>query len=120
MTSNAAITSDLLQTWATLDVDAIIEFFTDDAVYINMPIDPPNRGKEEIRAFIEGFLANVTELEFIIHHQIEGADGMVMNERTDRLVMGGNKVELPVMGIFEFADGKISAWRDYFDINKFI
>jgi limonene-1,2-epoxide hydrolase len=25
-------------------------------------------------------------------------------------------VELPVMGIFEVHDGKITAWRDYFDM----
>ncbi|MBB4853496.1 limonene-1,2-epoxide hydrolase [Mycobacteroides chelonae] len=27
------------------------------------------------------------------------------------------RVPLPVMGIFEIADGKICAWRDYFDMN---
>jgi limonene-1,2-epoxide hydrolase len=27
--------------------------------------------------------------------------------------------ELPVMGIFEVSDGKIGAWRDYFDVNHF-
>jgi limonene-1,2-epoxide hydrolase len=27
--------------------------------------------------------------------------------------------ELPVMGTFEISDGKINAWRDYFDINQF-
>jgi hypothetical protein len=27
--------------------------------------------------------------------------------------------ELPVMGTFEVRDGKISAWRDYFDMNQF-
>ena len=28
-------------------------------------------------------------------------------------------VELPVMGTFEVRDGKIDAWRDYFDMNQF-
>ena len=27
--------------------------------------------------------------------------------------------ELPVMGTFEVTDGKIGAWRDYFDMNQF-
>ncbi|HWM52333.1 MAG TPA: limonene-1,2-epoxide hydrolase family protein, partial [Thermoplasmata archaeon] len=27
--------------------------------------------------------------------------------------------ELPVMGTFEVSDGKIRAWRDYFDMNQF-
>jgi limonene-1,2-epoxide hydrolase len=42
-----------------------------------------------------------------------------MNERTDRLKMNGSWVELPVMGVYEFRDGKISAWRDYFDMGPF-
>ncbi|MET0802397.1 MAG: limonene-1,2-epoxide hydrolase family protein, partial [Acidimicrobiales bacterium] len=33
----------------------------------------------------------------------------------------GNSIALPVMGTFEVnADGKISAWRDYFDMNQFL
>jgi limonene-1,2-epoxide hydrolase len=30
------------------------------------------------------------------------------------------KVELPVMGTFEVKDGKIAAWRDYFDMKQFM
>jgi len=33
--------------------------------------------------------------------------------------MGGKVIELPVMGVYEFVDGKISAWRDYFDMAPF-
>lgn len=32
---------------------------------------------------------------------------------------GDPSVELPVMGAFELSDGKISAWRDYFDMAQF-
>jgi len=31
----------------------------------------------------------------------------------------GKSFELQVMGTFEVSDGKISAWRDYFDQNQF-
>jgi limonene-1,2-epoxide hydrolase len=30
--------------------------------------------------------------------------------------MAGKKVELPVAGVFEIENGKIKAWRDYFDM----
>ena len=33
-----------------------------------------------------------------------------------RFEVGGKKIELPVMGVFEITDGKIAAWRDYFDM----
>jgi limonene-1,2-epoxide hydrolase len=41
----------------------------------------------------------------------------VLTERVDRLLnsKGDPVVTLRVMGIFELADGKIAAWRDYFD-----
>ena len=34
--------------------------------------------------------------------------------------MPGTTIELPVMGTFEVRDGKIAAWRDYFDLNQFM
>ena len=119
MTSNSAITDAFIDAWAAKDVDAIVDFFTEDAVYINIPMDPPNRGKTEIRAFIEGFIGMASKIEFIVHHQIESADGLVMNERTDRFLINDNWVELRVMGVFEYSGGKISAWRDYFDMAAF-
>ncbi len=96
-----------------------MSFFTDDAKYTNIPMGPPNCGKTAIRAFIDGFVGAMDSIEFIVHHQVEGADGVVMNERTDRIVMEGKATDLPVMGILEFENGKISAWRDYFDMAAF-
>lgn len=119
MPSNSEIIDGFMKAWGRLDLDAVMDHFTDDAAYANIPMGPPNKGKPAIRAFIEGFLSSTTEINFIVHHQVEGANGIVMNERTDVLVMSGNRVELPVMGVFEFSNGKISAWRDYFDMAAF-
>ena len=94
-------------------------YFTEDAVYTNIPMGPLNVGKAAIRAFTEGFIGPAESIEFIVHNQVEGVDGVVMNERTDKLTMGGKVIELPVMGVYEFVDGKISAWRDYFDMGPF-
>ena len=48
------------------------------------------------------------------------ADGpVVMTERVDLFTLPGRSFELPVMGTFEVSDGKINAWRDYFDMNQF-
>jgi limonene-1,2-epoxide hydrolase len=49
-----------------------------------------------------------------------GAHGpVVMTERVDVFKLPGKSFELPVMGTFEIRDGKINAWRDYFDMNQF-
>ncbi len=119
MPSNTQIVDGFMQAWNSLDLDAIMDYFTEDAAYANVPMGPPNVGKAAIRAFIEGFLGSTSAINFVVHHQVEGADGVVMNERTDKLVMDGRTVELPVMGVFEFSGDKISAWRDYFDMGGF-
>ena len=43
----------------------------------------------------------------------------MLTEQLDRFLLGGNWVNLPVLGAFEFKGDRISAWRDYFDMNQF-
>jgi limonene-1,2-epoxide hydrolase len=43
-------------------------------------------------------------------------DDVVLTERIDTFKVGDKVAALPVMGTFEVRDGKISAWRDYFDL----
>jgi limonene-1,2-epoxide hydrolase len=43
----------------------------------------------------------------------------VLTERIDKFEVGGKWIALPVMGAFELREGKISAWRDYFDLAQF-
>ncbi len=104
--------------WGDGDLDAIVAFFTDDAVYHNIPVDPVT-GKEAIKSTIAGFTAGVDKIEFRVHNI--AADGnVVMTERTDVFVTPAKTIELPVMGTFEVAGDKIVAWRDYFDMNQFM
>ena len=105
-THNTVITQAFCDAWMAKDLDAIMDFFTEDAIYTNMPMDPPNCGKVEIRLFIEGFMGMAAEIEFIIHHQVEGVDGVVMNERTDRFKINDKWIDIQVMGVFEFSKGK--------------
>jgi limonene-1,2-epoxide hydrolase len=44
---------------------------------------------------------------------------VVMTERLDVFRLPGKSFELQVMGTFEVCDGKINAWRDYFDQSQF-
>jgi limonene-1,2-epoxide hydrolase len=121
MSQNSAVIDRFVAAWAKLYLDEIMSFFTPDAVYINMPIDPPSEGTEAIRKTIEGFVGMADQIEFVVKHQTENDRGVVMNERVDRFHMkaDGRWVEAPVMGVFELEGGKIKAWRDYFDLAGF-
>ena len=100
------------------DPDEILNFFTDDAVYHNIPLAPLT-GREEIASTLEQFIGPATRVEFeLIGLATHGST--VLTERVDRFDIAGKHVELPVMGAFEITpDGKIRAWRDYFDMQQF-
>lgn len=117
-TEAESIVTEFCKAWARLNVDQVMDFFTDDAVYHNVPMKPAT-GKAAIRKTIEGLLKGTTWLEFKIVHTAS-SDGVVMNERVDSFEANGKRISLPVMGVFETtAHGKIKAWRDYFDLKMF-
>lgn len=118
--SNSDIITDFCATWAKKDLEALMEFFTDDAIYHNIPMDPPAVGTDEIRAIIDSFTSAPETVEFVVHNQAENAEGVVMNERTDNFLIGESTISLRVMGTFELENGKIKHWRDYFDINQYM
>jgi limonene-1,2-epoxide hydrolase len=109
------LVTEFCKLWASPDPDELAGYFTEDAVYHNIPMDPL-RGRESIRDFIAGFVAAFDGIDFKVHRQI--SDGaLVMNERTDVLRRkDGGEIALPVVGVFEVLNDRIAAWRDYFDM----
>ncbi|QCQ92932.1 limonene-1,2-epoxide hydrolase family protein [Rhodococcus sp. SGAir0479] len=114
MSAAADLITEFCGRWADPDPAVIADYFTEDAVYHNIPMEPV-KGRAAIEEFLGGFLAAFDGIDFRIHRQVE-AGGIVMNERTDVLRGLGKETALPVMGVFEVVDGKIAAWRDYFDM----
>ena len=100
------------------DVDEIVGYFTDDAIYHNIPVDPAV-GREAIKATFAMFTTGVERIEFrILNIAAEG--DTVLTERLDVFVLPNVTIELPVMGTFEVRGGKIAAWRDYFDLHQYM
>jgi len=100
--------------WEARDEQRILDAFTDDGVYHNMPMAPAT-GKDAIKGLLAMILAPASDVKFEIKHIAANGD-VVLTERVDTFVIGGKTVTLPVMGAFEVRDGKIAAWRDYFDL----
>jgi limonene-1,2-epoxide hydrolase len=96
-------------------------FFTEDAVYHNIPLAPVT-GREDIANTIASVLRpgapGIESIDFRLMN-IAANGPVVMTERVDVFKLPDKSFELPVMGTFEISDGKISAWRDYFDLNQF-
>jgi limonene-1,2-epoxide hydrolase len=104
-----------------VEVAELAAFFTEDAVYHNMPMAPVN-GREAIANNIASFIRpgapGIESIQFNVIN-IAANGPVVMTERVDAFKLPKKSFELPVMGTFEVRDGKISAWRDYFDMNQF-
>lgn len=113
MTADETVT-EFIRRMEALDVDGALDLCTDDLVYENVPMPPVLEGKEAARALLGPFVGGAAEVEWIVHHQAATGD-LVLNERTDRFRFGDTWVGVRVAGVFELRDGRIAAWRDYFD-----
>ena len=106
-----------IEAWPTGDASGLVDFFSDDAVYHNIPLEAA-RGKEAIRATIEGFMDMGGSVEVDVTHLVAAGD-LVVVERVDHFTRSGERSSLPMVGIFEIEGGQIRAWRDYFDLSQF-
>ena len=114
MPSAEQVVRDFCAAASTRDPAVLRAFFSDDVVYHNIPMAPAE-GIEATMAVIGMFLGLCEALEFEVHHL--ASDGTtVLTERTDIFTLKGKSAPLPVMGAFDVVDGKITAWRDYFDM----
>lgn len=117
MASAQQVVQEFLDSWPEGDAAKLASYFSDDAVYHNIPMEPVH-GRPAIDAVLSGFVASVSNIVFETVH-IAGNGDVVLTERIDRFESGGHPVNLPVMGVFEVRDGKIAAWRDYFDLKQY-
>ena len=111
------VVRDFCTAFGEQDLEKILGFFSEDAIYHNIPLDPA-QGLPAIRAVLEQFVSPDGSSEFEILN-LASHGNVVLTERIDRLTIQGKPVAVPGMGAFEVdADGKISAWRDYFDMGQ--
>src|SRR5215831_10505788 len=110
------IIREFLAAWPRKKIDELVGYFTDDAVYHNVPV-APIVGKKAIREVFEGFLG-AFDIELIVVNAAARGN-VVFTERIDRFDIAGKRFDLPVNGVFELRDGKIASFRDYFDLASF-
>ncbi len=53
-------------------------------------------------------------------HRIAADGAAVITERTDALMFGPLRLQFWVCGVFEVYEGRITLWRDYFDMFDFL
>lgn len=99
------------------DLDTAATMVTPDFEYDNVPMGK-TFGPEGLRQTLTGFFAMLDGIDWQILRQTSSGDlanGTVLNERDDRVSIKGQWWSLPVAGVFEVREGRITLWRDYFD-----
>ena len=99
-----------------VDVDAIVAMMTDDVVFqVNVPTRKPRIGREAARDEIAHGAALATgDLDGEVLSMASN-DRFVFQERNTVFDMGDKRITLRLAAVFEVVDGKIAAWREYYD-----
>ena len=96
------------------DFDNGLMYVADNCEYTNGPMGT-FKGPAGVRAVLEPFFAPVVEQTFIIRREVASGPVVVL-ERLDRHLMPTGWIELPVTGVYEVHDGRITVWHEYFDL----
>jgi limonene-1,2-epoxide hydrolase len=100
-----------------LDVDCMTAMMADDIVWqINVPTWKPRVGLEAAREELERQNTISTgDLPGSEVLNIASNDGVVFTERIGVFEMGDKRITMHLTAVYEVVDGKIAAWREYYD-----
>lgn len=114
MTNHEETIRNYYAAWVRDDLDAVLALCTQDLTAVNVPIGPIH-GKAAARAFFEKFGKGMSQKRYDVERILVSGDVAVV-EGVENYLKKGKAVSLPYMSVFKFEGGKISEWRDYFDI----
>ena len=95
--------------WNSHDVDAVMSFFAEDAVFVaargTLPDGERMEGHEAIRAGIEARLGAVPDLEFVDNDYLTSSSGAAFS--TWRMIGNGGEIYVRGSDFYRLRDGKI-------------
>lgn len=110
---NALVVETFLNALQDQDFTTIDALLADDVVYQNVGL-PTINGRARVVKLLRGMEGKMGfEVRF---HRNVAEGSTVLNERTDAMVFGPLRLQFWVCGVFEVENGRITLWRDYFDV----
>ena len=103
----------IYQAFEALDLEAVYELLDDNVTYQNMA-QAPLHGKKALQEMWTGF-DRIDKLDLKILNTAVN-DDVVMVERLDHLVLGGQDIFIPMVACFNVRDGLVVSWREYYDM----
>jgi limonene-1,2-epoxide hydrolase len=109
-----AAVRQMIDAWNTRNWEQVYDLFAQDAVLQSMMLETPTVGREAIKQRIGTLARDISRIELRIRH-LGVADGVVFIERVDDFVYRGHHGAVPVVGVVEVEQGRVKAWREYYD-----
>ena len=105
--------------WSANRIEEALAMLADNVLYDNVPL-PDITGRENVRKFHADFGIGTTfKVDWKVT-EIAATGNIVLNERIDIFTHeSGGRITLPVMGTITVENGRITLWRDYFDLASF-
>ncbi len=103
-----------------LDFAAVAALCAPDCVYEDMPVQEAGRAVGPA-AIVEKLRLGLGELERLpttIHRVVEQGDTLLVERTEVWHHRTGERATLEVMAVFVFRDGRLTLWRDYWDMNR--
>ena len=107
------VAEDMVQAWNQLDLDKIVNTFSEDGVLQSMMTEPV-KGRKALREHLAGLIAGATRLELKLKN-VAATGNTVFLERVDDFDFKGHHGAVPVVGVMEISGGKVKVWREYYD-----
>ncbi len=104
---------EMVDAWNKLDLDRIVNDFTEDGVLHSVMIEPI-KGREAIKKQLAPLIAGSTRIELKIKNTAQ-IGKTVFIDRVDDFDFKGRHGAVPVVGVLEIENGKVKVWREYYD-----
>ena len=108
-----ATVRQMIDAWNQRNWQQVFDLFAADGVLQSMML-PPTVGREAIQQRIGALAKGIDSIELRVQH-IGVIDGVVFIERVDDFVYHGKHGAVPVVGVVEVEQGRVKAWREYYD-----
>ena len=111
--ANTGTVEGFLNALQDADYEAADAALDDNLVYENVGLPSIHGRARTMKLFRQ--MDGRAALEVKIH-RIAADGAAVLTERTDALIIGPLRLQFWVCGVFEVHNGRITLWRDYFDL----
>ncbi len=112
--ADIVLVESFFEAFRASDTERALAMLDEAVVYQNVPF-PADRGRAAVARTLARFAKLVPSFDVKMVN-IAARDGVVLTERVDILSGPFIQLDLWVCGTFEVRDGRITLWRDYFDL----